>query len=112
MGFPGGFNSKVSACLQRRRPEFDPRVGKIPWRRKRQPTPVLLPGKSCGQRSLVGYSPWGGRESDTAERLHFHFQHTELIIFFIVHLYPCSLDATNRFPCFLSNFLKLENIIF
>ena len=47
-----------------------------PWRRKWQPTPVLLPGKSPGQRSLVGYSPWGRKESDTTERLniHFHFQ--------------------------------------
>ena len=37
---------------------FDPRVGKIPWRMKWQPTPVFLPGKSQGQRSLAGYSPW------------------------------------------------------
>ena len=36
---------------------FDPWVGKIPWRRKWQPTPVVLPGESHGQRSLVGYSP-------------------------------------------------------
>ena len=40
---------------------------------KWQPTPVLLPGRSCGRWSLVGYSPWGGKESDTTERLHFHF---------------------------------------
>ena len=37
------------------------------------PTPVLLPGKSLGRRSLVGCSPWGREESDTTERLHFHF---------------------------------------
>ena len=37
------------------------------------PTPVLLPGKSQGQRSLVGCSPWGRKESDTTKRLHFHF---------------------------------------
>ena len=43
------------------------------WRRQWCPTPVLLPGKSHGQRSLVGCSPWGCKESDTAERLHFHF---------------------------------------
>ena len=43
------------------RPWFDPWVGKIPWRRKWQPTPVLLPGESHGGRSLVGYSPWGCR---------------------------------------------------
>ena len=42
-------------------------------RRQWQPTPVLLPGKSHGQRSLVGYSPWGREESDMTERLHFHF---------------------------------------
>ena len=45
----------------------------ILWRRKRQPTPVCLPGKSHGQRSLVGYSPWGREESDTTERLHFQY---------------------------------------
>ena len=43
------------------------------WRRQLQPTPVLLPGKSHGQRSLVGYSPWSRDESDTTEWLHFHF---------------------------------------
>ena len=42
-------------------------------RRQRQATPVLLPGKSLGWRSLVGYSPWGYEESDTTGRLHFHF---------------------------------------
>ena len=44
-----------------------------PRRRQRHPTPVLLPGKSHGWRSLVGCSPWGPEESDTTERLHFHF---------------------------------------
>ena len=42
-------------------------------RRRWHPTPVLLPGKSHGRRSLVGCSPWGHEESDTTERLHFHF---------------------------------------
>ena len=46
-------------------------ASKIPWRRQWQPTPVLLPGKFHGWRSLVGYSPWGRKESDTTERLHF-----------------------------------------
>ena len=45
----------------------------FPWRKQWQPTPVLLPGKSHGQRSLVGCSPWGHYESDMTERLHFHF---------------------------------------
>ena len=47
-------------------------VGKIPWRRKWQPTPVFLPGESHGQRSLVGYSPWGGKELDMTEQLTHH----------------------------------------
>ena len=46
-------------CLQCWRWGFDPWVGKIPWRRKWQIAPVFLPGKSYGQRSLAGYSPWG-----------------------------------------------------
>ena len=45
----------------------------IYWRRQWQPTSVLLPGKSHGQRSLVDYSPWDHKELDTTERLHFHF---------------------------------------
>ena len=43
------------------------------WRRQWQPTPVLLPGKSHGRRSLVGFSPWGREESDMTERLLFYF---------------------------------------
>ena len=61
-------NGKESAC-QYRRCGFAPWVRKISWRRKRQPTPVFLPGKSLGQRSLVSYSLWGRKESDTTERL-------------------------------------------
>ena len=64
----------VSVCLWCGRPGFDPWVVKIPWRRKWQSTPVLLPGKSHGQRSLVGYSPWGREELDTTERLHVMWQ--------------------------------------
>ena len=63
---PGGSDGK-SVCVQCRRAGFDPWFGKIPWRRKWQPIPVLLPGKSHGQRSLVGYSPWGRKESHTTE---------------------------------------------
>ena len=48
---------------------FDPWVGKILWSRKWQPTRVFLPGKSQGQRSLVGYSPKGHKVSDRTERL-------------------------------------------
>ena len=49
------------------RDRFDAWVGKIPWRREWQPTPVLLPGKSHGQRSLAGYSPGGCKQSDMTE---------------------------------------------
>ena len=56
-------------CLCRRckRHGFSLWVWKISWRRKWQPTPVFLPGKSHGQRSLVGYSPWACKELDTTE---------------------------------------------
>ena len=53
------------------RPGFDLWVRKTPWRTKWQPTPVFLPRESHGQKSVVGYSPWGRKESDTTERLHF-----------------------------------------
>ena len=48
---------------------FDPRVRKIPWSRKGQPTPVFLPQEVHGQRSLAGYNPRARRESDTTKRL-------------------------------------------
>ena len=57
---------KESACQCKRR-RFDPWIRKILWRRAWQPTPVFLPGKSYGQRSLAGYSPWGRKELDTTE---------------------------------------------
>ena len=76
--------SLVSQMVKRppamKRPGFDPWVGKSPWRRKWQPTPVFLPGESHGQRTLIGYSPWGRKESDTTERLHFHFSFTYMNI--------------------------------
>ena len=53
-------------------PRYNHWVGKIPWRKKWQPTPVLLPGESHGQRSLVDYSPWGRKDSDTSEWLSMH----------------------------------------
>ena len=70
-GFPGSARDKEFACQCRRhkRQRFDPWVGKIPWRRKWQPTPVLLPGESHRQRSLAGYSPWAHKESDMIKQL-------------------------------------------
>ena len=46
---------------------FDPWIGEIPWRRACQLIPVFLPGESHGQKSLVGYNPWGRKESNKAE---------------------------------------------
>ena len=67
----------MESCLLREQCQcrghgFGPWVGKIPWSRKWQSTPVFLPGKSHGQRSLVGHSPWGRRELDTTEHLSTH----------------------------------------
>ena len=51
--------------------EFDPWIGKLPWRKEWLPAPVLLPGEFHEQKSLAGYSPWGLKESETTERLTF-----------------------------------------
>ena len=65
--FPGG--SDGTELAHNANSGFDPWVGKIPWRRAWQPTPVFLPGESQGQRSLVGSSPGGGKESEMTEPL-------------------------------------------
>ena len=57
----------VKNLLPMQEMQFDPLVGKVPWRRAWQPTPVLLPGESRGQRSLVGYSLRGRKELDLTE---------------------------------------------
>ena len=65
-------------------------------RRQWHPTPVLLPGKSYGRRSLVGCSPWGCEESDMTERLHFHF----------------SLSCIGYYPCLKSEQQALRKTVF
>ena len=72
MGFPGSSDCKESACTAGDLGSV-PGLGGYPRGRQWHPTPVLLPGKSHGQRSLVGCRLWGREESDTTERLHFHF---------------------------------------
>ena len=67
-GFPSGSSGKEPAC-QHKRAGFHPWVGKLPWRRARQPTPVFLPAESQGQRSLAGYSPGGRKELGTTEHV-------------------------------------------
>ena len=70
-GFHDGSAGKEPTCQRRRRKRLgiNPWVRKIPWRKKWLPTPVFLPGKSNGQRSLADYSPWG-KESDMTECTH------------------------------------------
>ena len=77
----------MSVCLQCGRPRFDPWVGKIPWRRKWKPTPVFLPRKFHGWRSLVSYSPWGRKESNTTEPL--RFTSIYLFIHSFLNMRPC-----------------------
>ena len=67
VGSPGGSDVRYRVCLQCRSPRFDLWVDKIPWRREWLPTPVFLPREFHGQRSLMGYSPWGCKRSDTTE---------------------------------------------
>ena len=70
--FPCGTSGKELACQCRghERHKFYPWVGKIPWRRAQQPTPAFLPGEPHGQRSLVGYSPYGCKESGRELSMH------------------------------------------
>ena len=68
---PGWLSGKESSYQCRRR-GFDSWVGKIPWSRKWQPTPVFLLGNSHGKRSLMGYSPWNHKELDMTEWLSTH----------------------------------------
>ena len=75
------------------------------WRRRWHPIPVLLPGKPHGWRSLIGYSPWGRKESDTTERLHF----TSLPLLGCLAGYPlqlwgCDLERNKGFQ--VVSFLK------
>ena len=74
-GFPGGSvvkNPPANAGDAVRRRGLNLWVGKIPWRTEGQPTSVFLPGESHGQRSLVGYSPWGSKELHTHAHTHAH----------------------------------------
>ena len=85
-------------------------VGKIPWRRKS--TPALLPGKSNGRRSLIGYSPWGRKESETTEWLRFHF----LSLLYYINLYSWHLFKSDGYLLSLASacanlIIKYLNII-
>ena len=76
-GLPRWLSGKESGCQcsRHKRCRYDPWVGKIPWKRKWQHTPVFLPGEFHGQRSQVGCSPWGHKELDTTEQLTLTHRH-------------------------------------
>ena len=85
-----------------RRPRFDPWVGEIPWRRAWQPTTVFLPGESHGQRSLVGRSPWGRKESDMTERIRARMRactHTHAHMHAHVHAHTHEHTCTHAHTC-------------
>ena len=99
MGFPSIVSGKETdyQCRRHKRLGFDPCIRKIPWKRTWQPTPVLLPRESHGQRTLAGYSAWGcgvghNLASEHACRGHVtitpfvavvcsHKQHREMVLF-------------------------------
>ena len=80
-----------------------PWVLKIPWRRAWQPTPVFLPGESHGQRSLVGYSPWGCKESDILKLV--SIQHT------YVHTYP-NIYRSHMYDTHVSNIIRITLYVY
>ena len=97
-GWPVADSAKESTCSCRRykRHGFDPWVGKIPWRREWQSTPIFLPGKFHGQRSLMGCSPWSWKELDMTEWLTlslFFFPLLFILAFFLFSLNSFSLHS-------------------
>ena len=109
MGLPWWLSGKEFAC-QCRRCRFDPWVGKIPWSRKWQPSPVFLPGKSHRQRNLAGYSPRGCKELDVTEHTHRHTQTTSTwmsLQWISATVVPTCLQASilhlffSHVPCYL-----------
>ena len=89
VGLPGWLSGKECTwqCRRHWRPGFNPCVRKSPWRWEWQPTPVFLPGKSCGQRSLAIYNPYGFKELDRTWWLSLHtceiYKINVLIYFFV-----------------------------
>ena len=101
-GIPWWLSSREPAC-RCRRCRFDPWIRKVPWRRKWQPAPVFLPGKSHAWRSLECYSPWGSKESDTASWLSMHIHRD-------IYIYVYTNDVTLCTLNFLSSCQILEGM--
>ena len=98
LGFPGRSVVEESACHCRRHQFIVCIIGKIPWRRKWQFTPSFLPGESHGLRRLVGYHPWGSKESDDWATEHICM----LLTYFQQYLFSLVLLPTHFFFFFLS----------
>ena len=96
-GFPVAQCSRI--CPQDRRHRFDPWVGRTPWRKKWQPAPGFLPGKSHGQSSLVGYSPWGFEDLDPTEQTHTHTYIHSLSIYLSTYLSIYIYTHCNPYVC-------------
>ena len=111
--FPSWPSGKESA-YQCRRHRFDPWVGKIPWRRKGQPTPVFLPGKFHRQRSLGDYSSCNSKESDTTEQAHAQYS-AVLLSMTMTELYINSIVRNETYLFFFffwSSFFFLLTILY
>ena len=113
LGFPGGSmikNSPANAGDKKHR--LDPWVGNIPWRRKWQPTPVFLPGKSHGQRSLVGYSLWGQKKKVRHDLETKQQQLTYLLIGSCTFCLPSS-NSLSPFPTLITtNLISFSLFVF
>ena len=108
VGFPRWLSSKELFCQRsgHRKCGFDSWVGKIPWRRKWQLTPVFLPGESHGQRSQVDYSSWGCKESDVTEQLSLH-EYIYILTHMCTHMYIYSTSLNNSLGRYLINNLLI-----
>ena len=76
--------------------------------RKRQPTPIFLPGKFHGQRNLVGYSPWGHKDLDTTKQLSMHHFVSKRKLWYIYTMEYYSAIKKNTFESVLMRWMKLE----
>ena len=99
-----GASGKESAC-QCKRCRFNPQLGKIPWSRKWQPTPVFLPRASHGHRTLVGYRLWGHKESDVTGHTHI-YTHTGSL-----HFSPVLLPGHLIFSDYRTGFLVHSRVV-
>ena len=91
-------------CRRHKRSGFDFWIGKIPWSRKWQPTPLFLPREFHEQRSLLGYSPWGCKESDTTEHAYMHNKKVHRIKYNQSVLHACSWSLSCLFAHLCHNY--------